>query len=189
MCRSTLQQTRHTDSAQPLRLFLTSLHDKQDVVLSIANNQLLSFCSLIDLEPVGYRAPEISESAPTVKVVLQRPVSDFTYLDYTSNLITVEKPVVSMYRVDSERIYQEVSLCGYVLSIVDEAIVDFMCTLQSNADVLNTLTNKMLQLVLSPNKVPFLEAIAEVHQQMKIVTAMVIRLKKCLFLKIHMPRR
>lgn len=173
----------------PLRLFLTSLRDKQDVVLSIANNQLLSFCSLIDLEPVEYRASEISESAPTVKVVLQRPVSDFTYLDYTNNLITVEKPVVSTYRVDSESIYQEVSLCGYVLSTVDEAIVDFMCTLQSNADALNTLTNKMLQLVLSPNKVPFLEAIAEVHQQMKIVTAMVIRLKKCLFLKIHMPRR
>ncbi|EFO63330.1 Hypothetical protein GLP15_3918 [Giardia lamblia P15] len=174
---------------KPLRLFLTSLHDKQDIVLSIANDQLLSFCSLIDLEPVGYRTPETSESTPAIKVVLQRPVSDFTYLDYTGSLTTVEKPAVSTYRVDSERIYQEVSLCGYVLSTVDETVVDLMCTLQSNADALNTLTNKMLQLVLSPNKVLFLEAIAEVHQQMKIVTAMVIRLKKCLFLKIHMVKR
>lgn len=173
----------------PMRLFLTAPCDKQDIVLSIANNQLLSFCSLIDLEPIGYRSHNIPASTPAVKVILQQPMSDFTYLNYTGNLTAVEKPVVSTYRVDSERIYQEVSLCGYVLSDIDEAIVDLMCTLQSNADTLNTLTNKMLQLVLSPDKVPFLEAIAEVHQQMKIVTAMVIRLKKCLFLKIHINRR
>lgn len=172
----------------PIRAFMISLRDKQDVVLTIANNQLLSFCSIIDLEPIGYRANDVSTPEPTSKIILQRPMSNFIYLDYTGDCTIIEKPPVSTYRVDSQRIYQEVSLCGYVLSNIDESIVDFMCTLQSNADTLNTLTNKMLQLVLSSDKVPFLEAIAEVHCQMKLVAAMVIRLKKCLFLKIHVNK-